>query len=279
MSRFYSAILLSASAAAQFTTTSVWMPGSIDSEYVGYYGSVVAKNGDTTTIALTVDNETDSSYVDYFENGPVSVTFHGETAFDAVSTFSLLMDDAPVTVSHGCTRAGRSAQAECTQVVDSDKLFEFYCSGISDGPITTTMTYSYQSSVEYDTQTFAPEDFGLEFCTEGSTVPDSERISIYSVQPENIGSYQLVITAGVEKLEASAGSTPSATSASATASGTAAEASGSASGSRSGSAAASGQSGASGTAAAAPADTGAAVPKAAAPVLAGLGAAVVAFML
>lgn len=43
------------------------------------------------------------------------------------------------------------------------------------------------------------------WCADGEEVPEEERKHAYGVEPEDVATYQVVITAGLEKLSATAG--------------------------------------------------------------------------
>ncbi|KAH7401198.1 hypothetical protein BKA66DRAFT_405824 [Pyrenochaeta sp. MPI-SDFR-AT-0127] len=228
-------------AAAQLTT-SAWLPGSADFNDT-LVASVVAQDGDHTTLALAfLDGPTQSDEI--YPRAPPTVTIGGTTfvAYEVTAVDPLGESDNTVTVSLECTRSGASAAPTCTMSTKgADAVISELCAGLTaQSHATPTLTLS----------------------------GDAEA---------SLNDFQVIITAGVEKLDASAAATPTASGASVTRS---------SSGSSSVAAAGSGPS-ASGPSASAAASSSsvpqqssnAAAPmRTIAPALAGLGAAVAYFL-
>ncbi|KAF2740740.1 hypothetical protein EJ04DRAFT_164380 [Polyplosphaeria fusca] len=276
MSLFLSSLLLAATATAQ-VTTSIRMPGNLDDYDVGYYASVVGNSDGALTLALQYDNDTDIDALGVYENAPETATLKGATWFESVvTTTDPFENNAAMTMSLACQMptAGR-AKPTCVYSMGGELAFSSYCSDYSTYTDVYTTTYvdSYSSdefgpATEYTyTETVDYGDYIPEFCTEGSTLPESIAVETVTLSKSYIGTYQVVITAGEEKLDATAAAAPS-SGASQTASTTgAAPAPTGANGTVT-----------SGTASAPPQGTGAAPLMTMAPALVGLGAAIAAFL-
>lgn len=247
MSAVLYAALLATAAKAADVTTSIWLPGAANANQT-FVGSVIEQNGDQTVLSLAFANAQSTS--DYFRSAPDQVTVGGTTfvAYNVSATDSSGPDTASVTIELQCRRptGGISAVPTCTlSTLGVDNVLGSVCSGLSVASLPEYCTASSAANVE-QTQTFSGE-------------------SQYY-----INNYPLVITAGTEKLGASAAATPSAGSASVT---------GALAGSATTSGAGASESGARGSGPAEQSTAAAAPLKTMAPALAGLGAAVGAFFL
>ena len=189
MSPLLSALLLAATATAQLTT-SIRMPSPYqDDTHIGFLASVVAVSGDKTTLALHFDNATNLRTAGYLiDHKPNTMTFQ-PSAFEAVSTIPASAATPASTVTYGCSFASpRSASAGGI------------CSFVSDGP-----GLHASACAPYASAASAPA-----YCKDGSDLPESLRAHTYAIEDQDIATYQVVITAGTEKLSATAGATPSA---------------------------------------------------------------------
>ncbi|KAF2624894.1 hypothetical protein BU25DRAFT_128226 [Macroventuria anomochaeta] len=232
MSRLLTTTLLASVATAQLTT-SIWLPGAANANQ-SFVASVVSLQDDRTTLSLAFDG--DAIETEYYGNGPDLVTVGGTTyvAYEATATDA--GSDFAVTVNLACTRENGNAVPTCTATT-------------RDREAENSILASHCSSVTGScTSQIGPSDFPQ------STVTMSGDEQFF------LNNYKLVITAGTEKLSASAAATPTGSDAQSTA----------ASGTSS-----AGSSGSSG----APQATGAASPmRSIAPVLAGMGAAAAFFV-
>ncbi|KAF2466345.1 uncharacterized protein BDR25DRAFT_306166 [Lindgomyces ingoldianus] len=273
MSPILSALFFAASVTAQITT-SMWMPGGNDDE-VGFYGSVVAAdNNGKTTLAIMYDNDTDPSYYSHYKNNPQTVTI-GETWFESVVTTTANFYEGDMTVGLTCeVEMATRAKPTCTYSMGGKAPFSSYCEDYSTYTevYTTTQLYTYRTGVRTYIQTYDESEYIPSFCLTGSTLPKSIAIQTIALSRSMIGTYQLVITAGQEKLAATTGATPTVSGAqitglsTATSSSTSAVNTGAASSPN-------------GTASAPPLGTGAAASiMTMAPALAGLGAAIAVFL-
>lgn len=281
MSPVLSTLLFAAAAAAE-VTTSMWLPGPYSAEDVGYVASVIGANGDTVTMVLEYDDETDFSSLGYYEydNEPETITFHGSTSVENVVTTTDAFDGNELTISMGCEKKGSRGRAVCAYSSNGPAVYSSLCSYYSDYNeiVTSTEVYTFDNPSSEVTQieTYDYRSYIPDYCLgSASTIPESELVQTMTMGSDYFETYQVVVTAGEEKLSATAGATPtdSAASATATGSGASSGASFTAAPSGSGSPTASQSSGA-------PEQTTNAAPMVTvAPMLAGLGAAVAAFVL
>jgi hypothetical protein len=228
-SPLYAALFATAASAANITT-SIWLPGAANANQT-FVGSVIEQNGDQTVLALTFANSV--SMPDYFRSAPDQVTVGG-TTFVAykVSATDAGSNATTATIELQCNRAsgGISAVPTCTMsTLGAANVLGDVCAGLTVASLP-------------------------EYCTQSSAV-NVEQIQTFSGESQYfVNNYPLIITAGTEKLGASAAATPTTGSAAITVAGA-----GSGSASQA---------------------TGAALPmKTMAPALAGLGAAIGAFFL
>ncbi|KAL6706105.1 hypothetical protein ACN47E_006021 [Coniothyrium glycines] len=253
-------VLLPACAVAQLTTTAWYIGNNPDPEAnLPLTGSVAGFDGSHTTVVL--DWNTNSSRTRSYP--PETVTL-GDT-YAALSVSILDFQSQPKTLSLQCSRADTNinAPATCTfSTIGASASLLNDCGKYSRSEISTQVyvisrsarsnrpAYDYTETDILDYRSSAPS-----YCT-GSTVPESEFLDTATYPGGNdeehiMTTYQLVLTAGVEKLTATA--TPSASPARSSAS-------------------MAGQTQTSSTAGAIPMRT-------AAPAIAGMGAAIAAFFL
>jgi hypothetical protein len=264
MSLAISTLLFAASATAQYTT-SFWMPSRFNDE-IGFEGSVVDVKDDKTTIAIVYDQDSNTDGFSLQGLEPETITLQGTTWFETVTTTSESFEEGDATYSIGCSIPSRTrAKPVCTYSVQGVLAYNQYCSDYSTytDAYTTSYEYTYDgfdtTSVETIIETIDYRTYIPDFCLSGSLLPESIALNTGTMSRTDIETYQLVITAGQEKLGATAGSTPTGTSAKETSTGTQSVATRS--------------DGSTPTAAAsAPENTGAAPMITAAPILAGLGA-------
>jgi hypothetical protein len=278
-------LLFAASAAAQITT-SFWMPyGVLDAGEAGYVGSVIGVDGDKTTLQIEYDDDTDTDAY-YYSDTPQTITLGGSTYYEEIITTTVDYY-GDYTWSIGCSQAESTrAQPKCTESSNGAYIWSAYCdyyTGSYTEAYTTTELVTWTSdeygpaTTETYIETYDPATYIPDFCTNSgsSAIPESLATTSETLSASYVETYQLVITAGTEKL--SSGSS----SGSSTASG-----SGSSRATTTGTGAQSGATGASqgqqtGTAGGIPDGTGAAsMPMITrAPMMAGLGLAVAALAL
>lgn len=272
MATMITSLLLLGAASAQTLTTSIWVYDSqAPIDKIGYLGSVVGVSGPMTTIAAVYDNGTDT---EGFRGFADTQTFTvGPNTFEYVQTRNVSVNtratqsDARI-LRYGCTRTGTATDVKpaCTFSWGAGIARELVCvAGDQPTPYLRTriQTFTYSGRLSYSggvTTVTSVQSFSAattlkdpEWCSDSTALPPeggaSDKIT-FGVGV--IGNFQMVLTAGVEKLSATpaaSGSASGATPTGARSSGTAAQ------------------------------NTAAAVPmKTAGPLLAGLGAAAAVFL-
>lgn len=225
MSPILSSLLFAATATAQ-VTTSMWMPSPYQEDtHIGFLASVVGVNDGKTTMALHFDNETDLATAGYIvDHKPNTMTFYGNTRFESVTTET--SDGSPLTVMYGCeqttARGGASVGAMCKFASDGPAVYSSKCAPYSDYTDVQTSTkeipygngHTLTETTVIDYRTRVPA-----YCKSGTTLPESAVAHTYAIEQNEIATYKVVITAGAEKLSATAGATPSNSSPAPTATG------------------------------------------------------------
>ncbi|KAJ4288392.1 hypothetical protein N0V90_011627 [Kalmusia sp. IMI 367209] len=221
MSPIFSILLLAAAVAAE-TTTSIWMPSPYNANetHIGFYASVVGVSDGKTTLALQFDNNTNLRTAGYeIDDEPNTMTFFGSSRFESVTTSTELFDGPELTVMYGCQltsgtyRRSSTVGAVCRYSSDGPAVYSSFCGYYSDytDVYTRTMEYTYDEpySVVTETTTIDYRTRIPSYCESGSSLPDSVVANTYTIEKSEIATYQVVITAGEEKLSATAGATVS----------------------------------------------------------------------
>jgi hypothetical protein len=210
MSPILSALLFAVAATAQ-VTTSIWMPSPYqDDTHIGFYASVVGVSEGKTTLALSFDNKTDLATAGYVvEDEPNTMTFYGNNRFESVTTTSEVDNGPALTMGYGCeeTRAG----AVCRFASEGPAVYSSKCASYSDYTDVYTTTREIAYGADYTVTETSTIDYRTRvpaYCKSGSTLPESVVAHTYSIEKHEIATYQVVITAGAEKLSATAGATP-----------------------------------------------------------------------
>lgn len=193
----FTATLFASYAAAQLTT-SAWLPGSANYNET-FLGSVIAQNGDYTTLAIAFQDGPAQSD-EYYRSAPPTVTLGGTTfvAYEVTAVDPLGESGKTVTVSLECTRAEVSAAPTCTMSTKgADAVISELCAGLS--------TQSHATPVE-----------GAQYCTDSAALTFEQTMTMSGDSQSFLNNFPLIITAGTEKLGASAAPTPTASSASVT---------------------------------------------------------------
>lgn len=228
MALIFSTALLVASATAQLTT-SIWaLEYMYGTDKLGFYGSVVGADESHTTLLLTYDNGTDKEGLGLGSNAGTWTV--GPDLFEVVQTMRVAdsrtasdsrPDDedyrmrcerqspssskAACTISQGRVVAGRLCNSPRTSTRTSETLF-----------FSRTHSYSgrgsYTAGVETIVETrvisYATEPVP-DWCTD-DTFPSTFTGTVQPVPSDvDIESYQVIITAGLEKLNTTAGVTGS----------------------------------------------------------------------
>jgi hypothetical protein len=257
-----SALCLVETASAQITTSFPYYKTAWGSDKVGFYGSVISVKDSHTAIRLEFDNGTSSDTPGYFypddqqftigpnmfetrvRLGSESFADNGTDKMDVVDHCDI--PESPADAAPNCTASAGPWIArgwQCDSTATSSTSYSTYTNTFSG-------RLSYSAGVETITRTFifGPWTKGFPtWCTISDFVPSSGLQWPVSAKREDIGTFQLVITAGQEKLSATPAVSASVSSATVTGAGAG--------------------------------SSGAAVPmKTVAPVIAGLGAAVAIFL-
>ena len=211
-----------ASLATAQVTTALWYPG-VSNSTAPLSGSLIAKNGDTMTVSLDLSTLTAD---EAFQDAPATVTFAGTTLFE----YQLTLSDStlPLTRAGKCSRKDDKDTPVCqVSTVDYQSLMSDYCNqATSTGVSTFTITETYESdsegpaSTETATVTYTNSDTRVP--SECSSINPEDAVRTISMSSDDLWSfttYQLVLTAGTEKLSAAAtpsgGASPTAGSSSA----------------------------------------------------------------
>jgi hypothetical protein len=212
MSLLLSTTLFASLATAQLTT-SIWLPGAANANQ-SFVGSVVTQEGDRTTLAVAV---ADSVETEYLGTVPGQVTVAGTTYVGYKETSS--GSDAQITLDFACSRKDGTAVPTCVINTLSWPPADSDCASQSGGFTTTyTVTDTPFGNGDGEPVTRTVTETEANACTGivgASDFPQSTVIMSGDMQ-YFMNNYQLVITAGTEKLGASAAATPSGSSAQST---------------------------------------------------------------
>ena len=269
MSPILSTILFASAAAAQ-VTTKIWLPGSPGEDDYQFQASIIGADGDDVTMAIEMSGD------DYY-GSTETVTYHGTTSFENIITTSDSYGSykGDLTVSYGCSKRGDTPR--CTYSYNGPVAWSSYCEDYTSytAVITETSTYTYDSppSTVEQVETYDYRSQIPSFCLSGSVLPDEYAIETLSLEDSEVATYAVTITAGEEKIGATAGASPTNSGASPTKSNSSVKPTSSPSGSNSTSPTGTP------TPPAEQSSTGAAAPmKTLAPAIAGLGALVAALL-
>ncbi|KAH9859621.1 hypothetical protein IAQ61_011402 [Plenodomus lingam] len=230
------AVLLTATATAQLTT-SFWAPlFPLGSDKIGYYGSVINANASHTTYFLTFDNGTDYTALGYgYSNQTMTV---GPNIYEQSTTVNFGVPRPVTGVDMNayilrCEREDRTnanANATCTASYGPNYVYAMACDVPRTGTETQvwsrTITHSgrlsYSAGVETILQTYIllPDTEPVPaWCEEGPGVRTVGSATTFDALPTSFGTFQVVVTAGLEKLDATQGAGVTASSAQPTATG------------------------------------------------------------
>jgi hypothetical protein len=211
---------------AEYVTTTMWgIGGGFDR--VGYYGSIVGAGDGVMTVTLKYDNET-NAVMGAGDRDKGTWTF-GSGWYEyktSVNVFGDQTDAYGLRVRCERTDTASDAHATCTEMMDPGLGSALYCD-VSSTTVTDIQTLEYGSGmwggpgVTTVTQV-ASRNKNATWCSDSSASLSSVTSTFEISSDENGGlaTYQLVITAGQEKLAATAGATPSTNAAKPTGTGT-----------------------------------------------------------
>ncbi|KAF2010985.1 hypothetical protein BU24DRAFT_50425 [Aaosphaeria arxii CBS 175.79] len=233
-------------------TTSIWMPNGMDDDSVTFRGSVIGANKEAVTLALAYNEP-------YNASEPMATVTVAPTFWATQTTLTDPETSGDYTYSAQCSKAPRArAGASCSYSFAGVLAHAMACADFTQQAEWTTDSYTLPA-----------------WCTEGTELPASLARDVFTLAQSEIGTYEVIITAGEEKLSAVATTGASVTPSSAQSTGS----NTTPTGTGSSTAASAAQSGSSGTGTATTSETGAAVPlRTMAPALAGFGAALAMFV-
>jgi hypothetical protein len=197
-----------ASLATAQLTTSIWFPGG-SNKTIAMTGSVVGKNGDKVTVSLDYKDLTEDPVL---QGAPATVTVAGNTFFAYQQVIS---DEITYTIDGSCTRKDDKDVPVCVvSTLDYVSLMSGWCNSYTQtGVATRTLTRTYPAdsegpaSTETMTATFTNSETTLPLMCSESIGPD-DSVQTITVEDDDeafmFTTYQLVLTAGTEKLSAAA---------------------------------------------------------------------------
>jgi hypothetical protein len=223
MSIIVSIIFFAAFATAQLTT-SFWQPNIyLGTTKVGYYGSVIGVDKDRTTIAIKYDNNTNP---EHFATDDVETITFASTLWEAYTANirdlgrDTTSDRGNYAYNLACQKA-TSARATpvCTISRGPGLAHDAACPATFRSiypAITTTLIYTYSADVSgtagivtttvETTLGGPPKSMDRPWCSGSSgSIPGSFVENEMTLEFYNAATYQLVITAGEEKLSATTG--------------------------------------------------------------------------
>lgn len=206
-------------------TTSIWWPGNIDF-YIGYVASVVGKEGDKTTLLLSFDKETNITNLPMPQTAASNYT---------VAPFSLGMyevtsikDVGEQTFRSDCTTRQGAGGDVCTYSTNGRAYWSEFCVDHTETVDLLIKTYRYTMSdstappsVETVIASYNPltNTYPAWCKSSGYNIPESEATTVVTWPARSAQQHRVVITAGAEKLTATAGATPTSTGPAATGTG------------------------------------------------------------
>ncbi len=171
---------LSTYAAGQ-VTTSIWLPGAADTNQ-SFVGSVIAQNDDHMTLSLAFAKGPVQSE-GLYTSPPKTVTLEGTSvvAYSVTGTDQGNTNNPAVTISVGCSRSGTSIAPTCTMsTLGFQDAISALCAGLT-----------------------APAGY----CTNSAALNFAQTVTLNGGSQPYLNNFQLVITAGEQKLKAAAATT------------------------------------------------------------------------
>jgi hypothetical protein len=215
MTRLTATLLFAALASAEYTTT-VWMTKIANSDKYGYVASVIGADAQHMTLSMNYDNNTNKTALQVGDYDGTH-TF-GPSMFELRQDMTNFVPTATgaVDITIQCTRpANEDDEVPCTQI-NGDGYARFAnCGQINTRPLPENITSSYtheygtgiwgSSGTETITMTInyptSRRTATPAWCT-SDEVPDEAMIFPTMVSANQFAVYQVVVTAGEEKLSA-----------------------------------------------------------------------------
>jgi hypothetical protein len=228
------ALVLAQATNAQITTSMAFLKINLGTDKIGFLGSVIDASNGHTTLAIGFDNGTNIDALHFGEiNQTVTVS---PNSFEYAQDLNLDDDPnkpefrGPDYIFHcDVASAPSNDSASCTQSYGPRYARQVNCraSGGRDSTAYYTYTHTYPGRETYSAgvETFVRSLIYVPFtgttaswCSSSGYYPESGDVRTVTVKREDIGTFQLVITAGMEKLSATQGAGAGASSATPTAS-------------------------------------------------------------
>jgi hypothetical protein len=276
VSSFLASLILAATGSAQITTSFVRQLVPLDTDKIGYVGSVVAVNNSQTSVVLFFDNGTDASALSMVDGTYPQTMIIGPNLWGQQDDINFAIQESSTTALDAnrfklyCEGANAAAvNWTCTASYGPAIVGIFQCNtGGGHSEASTEFfynTHSYPARLNYSAGSetilhsfvYAPDRTSIPDWCSGSPqdYPGEGSSTTFEAARTEFATYQVVLTAGLEKLDATQAATPTIESATPTGSGNATASAGS------------------------PDFTGAAASLAGQQLLVGMGAAVAAFLL
>ncbi|EAT79063.1 hypothetical protein HBH56_073600 [Parastagonospora nodorum] len=205
-------LFLAASVTAQLTTAIPLLRSGFGTDKIGFYASVIGVSGPNTTLAVTYDNGTDTRAVGLMRE-PTTMTispnmfdFDTDVPTSSGTNFYNLRCDLQASADPACTLSYNPSMARrvlCPNMVSTtETIYQYY-----------VHTYPARLGYEAGVETVMRDiTIGVNtrarptWCTDSSYLPSEGLVERPSVSREDVASYQVVVTAGEEKLKATQGS-------------------------------------------------------------------------
>lgn len=231
MRTVFSILLSMRIASAQLTTSMWWPKETYGTDKLGFVGSVIDVQGSATTLALRLDNGTDTKVINL---GPVESVTIGPSLVEYGISRGLFGITATQTSSdilrQRCSQAASPSDIlpKCTVSSSPElaRIRECNPSRLNSTRVETIVyTHSYSGRATYSegvetvtqTLTFTPNTTPVpSYCRTRSASDFLPLIETYAQKREDFIMYPLVITAGLDKLNATQAASPSISSATAT---------------------------------------------------------------
>ncbi|CBX90705.1 hypothetical protein IAQ61_002193 [Plenodomus lingam] len=219
MSALHIALLYAATVNSQLTTSILLPMDSYGTDKIGFLGSVGGANETHTTIALEYDNGTDWQALELPRNvTPATVTI-GPNMYEAAQDLYYLAQGIRTTEGdymykvHCDLPSKPTANASCIASYGplAGAIMQCQVGGSYTSTTYETNTHTYtprgsvSGGVEMLTRTMVlpePRENRPDWCGEESYSPEESYVTEFQVEPTYIAMYQVVVTAGEEKLGA-----------------------------------------------------------------------------
>jgi hypothetical protein len=210
-----STLLLVSSTTAQLTTSIALLKAGFGTDKLGFYASVIGVSGPNTTLAVVYDNGTNTEALGLATKpqtmtvGPNMFEIRTNVPIANGSNSFILHCDLPVDAEPDCNASYDPVLARGILCPASARTTGTRYLSV---PHTYSARGSYAAGVETIVRTFV---YGVNtrerqsWCTDRSYVPSSGYSYKPTIKKEDVGMYQVIVTAGEEKLKATQGASGS----------------------------------------------------------------------